>query len=419
MITQPTASNRLTVNEQSKAPSLPLNTKCFDSQDSLTQNNFPGFATRAIHVGQEPDLETGAVTVPIYATSTYVQQELGKNKGYEYARVSNPTRDRLEKNLAALEGGIASRVFASGMAAINALFAMYKSGDHVVCGHNLYGGVPRLFNQVLAGYGMEFAYVDTSDAGNVERAIREKTRMVYVETPTNPLMALSDLAAISKVCHQKKIDLVVDNTFMSPYFQQPIALGADLVVHSTTKFLNGHSDGLGGVVVCTRPEQAEQLGFVQKAAGAILSPFEAWLVLRGVKTITVRMQQHDRNGRLVADFLSQHRKVKKVFYPGLPDHPQYELAQRQMSGFGAMISFETGSLSNANKLLKGVRVCSFAESLGGVETLISHPATMTHAAVGEKGRKEIGITNGMLRISVGIENVEDIIADLDQALDAI
>src|SRR6202050_1513820 len=234
MITQPTAANRLTVNEQSKAPSLPLNTKCFDSQDSLTQNNFPGFATRAIHVGQEPDLETGAVTVPIYATSTYVQQELGKNKGYEYARVSNPTRDRLEKNLAALEGGIASRVFASGMAAINALFAMYKSGDHVVCGHNLYGGVPRLFNQVLTGYGLEFTYVDTSDVRNVERAIRRKTRMVYVETPTNPLMDLADIQAISKVCRNEKVELVVDNTFMSPYFQQPIALGADMVAPPTT-----------------------------------------------------------------------------------------------------------------------------------------------------------------------------------------
>ena len=378
-----------------------------------------GFATRAIHVGQEPDRETGAVTVPIYATSTYVQEEIGKNKGYEYARVSNPTRTRLEQNLASLEGGVAARVFASGMAAINALCTMFKSGDHVVCGHNLYGGVPRLFNQVLSGYGMEFSYVDTSDVRNVQPGIRRNTRMVYVETPTNPLMALSDIAAISEVCRRKKIDLVVDNTFMSPYFQQPIALGADMVVHSTTKFLNGHCDGLGGVVVCTKPEQAEQLGFVQKAAGAILSPFECWLVLRGVKTLAARMEQHDRNGRAVADFLAQHRKVKKVFYPGLPDHPQYELARKQMTGFGSMISFETGSLSNANKMLRKVRVCSLGESLGGVETLISHPATMTHAAVGEKGRKEIGITDGMVRLSVGIENVEDIIADLDQALAAI
>jgi cystathionine beta-lyase/cystathionine gamma-synthase len=383
------------------------------------KNKQPGFATRAIHCGQESDPETGAVTVPIYPTSTYVQQELGKNKGYEYARVSNPTRTRLEENLAALEGGIASRVFASGMAAINAICTMYKSGDHFVCGNDLYGGVPRLFNQVLANYGMEFTYVDTSDARNVDRAIRKNTRMVYIETPTNPLMSLSDIESIGPICQRRKVELVVDNTFMSPYFQQPIALGASMVVHSTTKFLNGHSDGLGGVVVCTTKEQAERLAFVQKAAGAILSPFECWLVLRGVKTLAARMEKHDHNGRIVADFLTRHKNVKKVFYPGLPEHPQHELARRQMSGFGSMITFETGSLSNAKKMLKKVRVCSLAESLGGVETLISHPATMTHAALGEKGRREIGITDGLVRISVGIENVEDIVADLDQALAAI
>src|SRR5271165_4054109 len=385
----------------------------------MKKNRQAGFATRAIHDGQEPDPWTGAVTVPIYATSTYVQQGIGRNKGYEYARVSNPTRDRLEKNLAALEGGTAARVFASGMAAINAICTMYKSGDHVVCGNDLYGGVPRLFNQVLANFGMQFSYVDTSDAKNVERAIRKNTRMVYIETPTNPLMSLSDIQAIGQICRRTKVELVVDNTFMSPYFQQPIALGAGMVVHSTTKFLNGHSDGLGGVVVCTTKEQADKLAFVQKAAGAILSPFECWLVLRGVKTLAVRMEQHDRSGRVVADFLANHKKVKKVFYPGLPDHPQHELARRQMSGFGAMITFETGSLSNAKKMLKKVRVCSLAESLGGVETLISHPATMTHAALGEKGRREIGITDGLVRISVGIEDVEDIIDDLNQALAAI
>jgi cystathionine gamma-lyase/cystathionine beta-lyase/cystathionine gamma-lyase/homocysteine desulfhydrase len=379
----------------------------------------PGFATRAIHAGQEPDRETGAVAPPIYATSTYVQQELGRNLGYEYARVSNPTRTRLEENLACLEGGVGARVFASGMAAINAICAMLQSGDHLVCGHDLYGGVPRLFNQVLSGYGMQFSYVDTTKAENVEKAIRDTTRMVYVETPTNPLMTVSDLGAISQICRRRKVELVVDNTFMSPYFQQPIALGADMVVHSTTKFLNGHSDGLGGVVVCTRPEQIEKLSFVQKAAGAILSPFECWLVLRGVKTLAVRMEQHDRSGRIVAGFLATHRKVKKVFYPGLPEHPQHQLAKRQMTGFGAMITFETGSLSNAKKLLKNVRVCSLGESLGGVETLISHPATMTHAALGEKGRNAIGITDGMVRISVGIENVEDLLADLERALAAI
>jgi cystathionine beta-lyase/cystathionine gamma-synthase len=376
----------------------------------------PGFATRAIHHGQEADPLTGAVTVPIYPTSTYVQQGIGENKGYEYSRVSNPTRARLEQNLAALEGGIAAPVFASGMAAINAVATLLKPGDHVVCGNDLYGGTPRLFNQVLAVYGLEFSYVDTSEAENVERAIRKNTRMVYVETPTNPLMALSDLAEISRICRRKKAELVVDNTFMSPYFQQPLSLGADMVIHSTTKFLNGHSDGLGGVVVCSKPEQAEKLAFLQKAAGAILSPFECWLILRGVKTLAARMEVHDRNGRVVADFLAKHKKVRKVFYPGLADHPQHELAKRQMSGFGSMITFETGSLKNANKMLKKLRVCSLAESLGGVETLISHPATMTHAGLGEKGRKAIGITDGMVRISVGIEDLQDILDDLESGL---
>jgi cystathionine gamma-lyase/cystathionine beta-lyase/cystathionine gamma-lyase/homocysteine desulfhydrase len=378
-----------------------------------------GFATKAIHVGQEADPLTGAVSVPIYPTSTYVQQEIGKNKGYEYARVSNPTRDRLETNLAALEGGTASRVFASGMAAINAITSMLKAGDHVVAGHNLYGGTPRLFNQVLANFGLTFTYVDTSNLKKVASAFQKSTRLLFLETPTNPLMELCDLRAICELSHRHGVEVVVDNTFMSPYFQRPIKLGADMVVHSTTKFLNGHSDGLGGVVVCTKPEQAEKLAFLQKCAGAILSPFECWLILRGVKTLAVRMEQHDRSGRKVADYLSKHKKVQKVFYPGLPDHPHYELAKRQMSGFGSMIAFETGSLANANKMLRKVRVCSLAESLGGVETLISHPATMTHAGVGEEGRRKIGITDGMVRISVGIEDVDDILADLDQALAAI
>jgi cystathionine beta-lyase/cystathionine gamma-synthase len=385
----------------------------------MKKNRKPGFATRAIHSGQEPDPLTGAVTVPIYPTSTYVQQGIGEHKGYEYSRVSNPTRARLEENLAALEGAMAARVFASGMAAINAVASMLRAGDHVVCGDDLYGGTPRLFNQVWSDFGLEFSYVDTSDATNVERAIRRNTRLVYVETPTNPLMRLSDLGAISQICRRKKVQLVVDNTFMSPYFQQPIALGADMVVHSTTKFLNGHSDGLGGVVVCSTQEQAEKLAFLQKAAGAILSPFECWLVLRGVKTLAARMEIHDRNGRRVAQFLASHKKVTEAFYPGLADHPQHALAKRQMSGFGSMITFETGSLKNANKMLKRLQVCSLGESLGGVETLISHPATMTHAALGEKGRKAIGITDGMVRISVGIEDVDDIVDDLDQALGAI
>ena len=377
------------------------------------------FATRAIHAGQEPELATGAVNVPIYASSTYVQEEIGKHKGYEYSRVSNPTRDRLETNLAALEGGVASRVFASGMAAINAVASMLKAADHIVAGHNLYGGTPRLFNQVLVNFGLTFTYVDTSDLSKVEKAFQKNTRLLFVETPTNPLMQLSDLRAISELSHQHGVEVVVDNTFMSPYFQRPIELGADMVVHSTTKFLNGHSDGLGGVVVCTKREQAEKLAFLQKCAGAILSPFECWLILRGVKTLAVRMLQHDCNGRKVADYLSKHKKVEKVFYPGLVDHPQHALAKRQMKGFGSMIAFETGSLANANQMLRKVRICSLAESLGGVETLISHPATMTHAAVGEEGRRKIGITDGLVRISVGIEDVDDILADLDQALAAI
>jgi cystathionine gamma-lyase/cystathionine beta-lyase/cystathionine gamma-lyase/homocysteine desulfhydrase len=386
----------------------------------MSKSALLSFATRAVHTGQEPDPLTGAVSVPIYPTSTYVQEELGKNKGYEYSRVSNPTRTRLEENLASLESGLAARVFSSGMAAIHAITMLLKAGDHLVCGHDLYGGVPRLFNQVLVDFGLEFTYVDTSISANVERAIRKNTRMVYVETPTNPLMSITDLRAVSAICRRKKLDLVVDNTFMSPYFQQPIALGADMVVHSTTKFLNGHSDGLGGVVICTRPDQAERLAFLQKTSGAILSPFECWLVLRGVKTLGVRMPRHDENGRTVADYLDAHKKVQQVFYPGLPHHPQHDLAKRQMSGFGSMITFETGSLNNAKRMLKRAKgTLSLGESLGGVETLISHPATMTHAALGEKGRKAIGITDGLVRISVGIEDADDIIADLEYALAGI
>lgn len=392
-------------------------------QDGLERSNKKqpiGFATQAIHVGQEPDPSTGAVAVPIFATSTYVQEELGRHKGYEYARVSNPTRTRLEQNLAALESGSSAHVFASGMAATVAVTQCFlKQGDHLLCGHNVYGGVPRLFNQVIANYGVEFSYVDTSDLDAVKKALRWNTRIVWIETPTNPLMVLSDIKEIAAIAHSKKAELVVDNTFMSPYFQQPLALGADMVVHSTTKFLNGHSDGLGGVVVATKPIHAEKLAFMQKAAGAILSPFECWLVLRGVKTLAVRMEKHDQNGRAVADFLRKHKKVKKVLYPGFTDHPQYALAKRQMTGFGSMITFETGSLKNAKKMLAKVRVCSLGESLGGVETLISHPATMTHAALGEAGRKEIGLTDGMVRISVGIEDINDILGDLDQALAAI
>jgi cystathionine gamma-lyase/cystathionine beta-lyase/cystathionine gamma-lyase/homocysteine desulfhydrase len=382
----------------------------------MPKTKVPGFSTRAIHVGNEADPSTGAVAPPIFATSTYAQEELGKTKGYDYSRAGNPTRTRLEQNLASLEGGVAARVFSSGMAAVAAVCQTMKAGEHIVACNNLYGGVPRLFNQVLVNHGLEFTYVDASDARNVKRAIRKNTRYVHIETPTNPLRALTDIAAVSEVAHQQGCEVVVDNTFLSPYFQNPIKFGADIVMHSTTKFLNGHSDGIGGVLVCTTAEQAEKLAFIQKAVGAILSPFECWLVLRGVKTLAVRMRQHEENGHMVADFLSSHRKVKKVLYPGLKGHPQHELACRQQAGFGSMITFETGSLGNAKRMLKRVRVCTLGESLGGVETLISHPATMTHAAIGEKGRKAIGLTDGMVRISVGIEDVKDLLADLEQAL---
>jgi cystathionine beta-lyase/cystathionine gamma-synthase len=377
-----------------------------------------GFATDAIHQGQEPDPATGAVVVPIYQTSTYVQEELGKHKGYEYSRTGNPTRAALERSMAALEGGRRGLAFASGMAAINAVMTLLKSGDHVVCSQEAYGGTPRLFNAILKNFGLEFTYVDTTVAANVEQALRPNTRMVYTETPTNPLMNISDLAAIAAVTRPRKIRLVVDNTFLSPYFQKPLALGADIVVHSTTKYLNGHSDGVGGVAVLAHDEDAERLKFIQNAAGAIMGPFDAWLVLRGVKTLAVRMRQHDSNAMTIAQHLVRHAKVKRVFYPGLLDHPQHVLARKQQSGFGGMMAFETGSLANARAVLNGVRLCSLAESLGGVETLISHPATMTHAYLSEEERQRLGITQGMVRLSVGIEDVEDLIADLDQALGA-
>jgi len=375
------------------------------------------FSTKAIHVGSEPDPATGAVTVPIYQTSTYAQEGLGKHKGYEYARTQNPTRFALERNLAALEGGTAAFAFASGMAAITALMhALLEKGDHVVVSDNTYGGTFRLFEYVLKKYGLEFSYVDTSVVENIERALRPATRMVFLETPTNPVMVLTDIGAASEIAHRAGVKVAVDNTFMSPYFQRPLELGADIVIHSTTKYLNGHSDGVGGAVIVADEEDALKLKFVQNAAGAIISPMDAWLVLRGIKTLPLRMRQHDANGRAVAAFLSEHPKVERVHYPGLPSHPQYELACRQMSGFGGMISFDVGSLEKARTVLESVHLCSLAESLGGVETLISHPATMTHAIVPPQERQRLGITDGLVRVSVGCEDVEDIIADLDQAL---
>ena len=375
-----------------------------------------GFATDAIHAGQEPDPSTGAVVVPIYQTSTYVQEELGKHKGYEYSRTGNPTRAALERNMAVLEGGAKAFAFASGMAATNAVMTLLKSGDHVVASEGAYGGTPRLFDAVLRNFGLEFSYVDSTDVANVSAALRPNTKMVFVETPTNPLMKLTDLAALSAITRPRGVLLTVDNTFLSPYFQNPLKLGADVVVHSTTKYLNGHSDGVGGVAVLASEEHAARLKFVQNAAGAILGPFDAWLVLRGVKTLAVRMRQHEANAMAIAEYLTRHPSVKKVYYPGLPDHPQYALAKRQMAGFGGMMSIETGSLDRARAALNHVQVFSLAESLGGVESLICHPATMTHAYFSEAERQRLGITPGLVRLSVGIEDKEDLLADLEQAL---
>jgi cystathionine beta-lyase/cystathionine gamma-synthase len=375
-----------------------------------------GFATTAIHAGQEPDPSTGAVITPIYQTSTYVQDALGEHKGFEYARTQNPTRLAAERNLAALEGGSFGHCFASGMSAITTVLMLLKAGDHVIASDNMYGGTYRLFERVLRGFGLDFTYADTADAANVKAALRDETKMVYVETPTNPVMTVADLEGIGRLARAEGLRLVVDNTFMSPFFLRPVEFGADIVVHSTTKYLNGHSDSVGGVVVTTRAEDAERVGFLQNAVGAILSPFDSWLVLRGTKTLALRMRQHDANGRAVASFLAEHPKVQKVYYPGLPQHPQHERAKKQMSGFGGMIAFDLGSLAGARAVLDNVKLCALAESLGGVETLISHPATMTHASVPAAERRRLGITDGLVRISVGVEEVEDIIADLDAAL---
>ncbi|MEK6300973.1 MAG: cystathionine gamma-synthase [Acidobacteriota bacterium] len=377
------------------------------------------FSTKAIHAGQEPDPSTGAVSIPIYQTSTYAQEGIGKNRGFEYARTQNPTRSALETNLAALEGGRACFAFASGMAATNAVMTLLRAGDHVIVSDNTYGGTFRLFDKILKKFGVEFSYVDAREPQNVEDAARPETRMVFIETPTNPVMSLVDIKAVAEITRRRGVRLVVDNTFMSPYFQQPLELGADIVVHSTTKYLNGHSDSIGGAVILDDEEDILAMAFIQNAAGAIISPLDAWLVMRGTKTLAVRMRQHDENGRIVAQFLSEHPKVQQVYYPGLKSHPQHELARRQMTGFGGMISFETGSLENASRVLEGVKLCTLGESLGGVETLISHPATMTHASVPEVERNRLGITDGLVRISVGIEDVEDIIADLDRAFGAL
>lgn len=375
-----------------------------------------GIATDAIHVGQEPDPATGAIVFPIYQTSTYVQEEMGKTKGYDYARTAHPNRRALERCLAKLEGGSSAFVFSSGMAAIDAVFRLLRPGDHLIVSRAVYGGVYRLLTQLLVHFGLQFDFIDTSDLNATAAAIRANTRMVYVESPTNPTMILTDLAATARLARERSITMVVDNTFLSPYCQQPLALGAHIVVHSITKYLNGHSDAVGGAAILTRQEDADRLYFLQRSAGTGLAPMDCWLVSRGVKTLAVRMEQHCKNGMAVAQFLAGHPRVRQVHYPGLPSHPQHELAARQQRGFGAMLSFDVGSLEAARRLLNHVRLCSLAESLGGVETLISHPGTMTHASMPPEVRHGIGITDGLIRISVGIEDAEDLIADLDQAL---
>jgi cystathionine beta-lyase/cystathionine gamma-synthase len=381
--------------------------------------NQARFSTTCIHAGQEPDPSTGAIITPIFQTSTYVQEELGRHKGYEYARTQNPTRAALEANIAAIEGGKAGFAFASGMAAIGAITSMLQAGDHVVVTDNTYGGTFRLFDKVLTKYKLEFSYVDTSKPDLVEAAVRPATKMLFVETPTNPVLRLTDMAAVAAIAKRHGLRLVVDNTFASPCVQRPIAFGADMVMHSTTKYLNGHSDSVGGIVIAVRDDDIEWLRFIQNAAGAILSPFDSWLVLRGTKTLAVRMAQHNVNGQAVAEFLASHPKVRSAIYPGLPSHPQHDLAKRQMQGFGGMVSFDVGSFEAARAVCNGVKLMALAESLGGVETLICHPASMTHASVPPERRAAIGLTDSMVRISVGIEDPQDLIDDLRQALEAV
>jgi cystathionine beta-lyase/cystathionine gamma-synthase len=383
-------------------------------------SNFPyKYDTLAVHAGQYPDPQTGAVNVPVYLTSTFQLTGIATDRGWDYSRAGNPTRDRLEEALAALEGGYSGHAFSSGMAAISALVAMLRTGDHLICSHNVYAGTVRLFDQIVSHYGIAIDYVDTSNLAAVEAAIRPNTKLIHVETPSNPLMVLTDIAAVSKLAHAHGIEVSVDNTFLSPVLQSPLALGADIVMHSTTKYLNGHSDGLGGALIGSRPEHKERFLLVQKAAGGILSPFECFLVLRGIRTLPLRIRQHEENGRAVAAFLSTHPKVKKLAYPGLRSHPQYDLAVRQQKGFGSMMSFEVESREAAGRFLAAIKIFLSAESLGGVESLASHSATTTHASVTEEQRASMGITQGRIRLSAGIEDKQDLIADLDQALEAV
>ena len=377
------------------------------------------FNTVCIHAGQSPDPSTGAIITPIYQTSTYVQDALGVHKGYEYARTQNPTRAALEANLAAIENGKAGFCFASGMAATGAIMSLLKAGDHVVSTANLYGGTYRLFEQVLRKHNLDFTYVDTADLRALESAIRPDTRLLFLETPTNPTLTVTDLFAACTIAHGHGVPVAVDNTFASPCVQRPIDFGADLVMHSTTKFLNGHSDSVGGAVIATRDDHIEWLRFVQNAEGAIISPMDAWLVLRGTKTLPIRMERHNANAMVLAEYLAAHPKVAAVHYPGLPGHPQHELARRQMRGFGGLVSFRLGSLERARTFLNSVRLIALAESLGGVESLVSHPASMTHASVPAGERARLGIADDLVRLSVGIEDVEDLRDDLAQALERV
>lgn len=373
------------------------------------------FGTRAIHAGQRPDMLSGAIMTPIYTTSTYVQEGLGKNKGYEYARGKNPTREALERNVAALEGGTHGFAYSSGMGATDSIMKLFKSGDHIVAGESSYGGTFRLFDKILKNFGLCFSYVDSRDPQRVEDACNKNTVAIMMETPTNPMMRLTDLAAVGQIAKRKKALFIVDNTFASPYFQRPFDYGADIVYHSSTKYLNGHSDMVGGIAVVRDDSLAERMQFIVNAAGAVPGAFDAWLVLRGTKTLHLRMPRHDENGRKIASWLAEKLGHENVIYPGLPSHPQHELAKRQMKGFGGMISVLTGSKERAAKILSKVRVFSLAESLGGVESLISHPASMTHASVPPERRADLGLTDDLIRLSCGVEDVGDLIADLEQA----
>ncbi|MBK8248567.1 MAG: PLP-dependent transferase [Gemmatimonadetes bacterium] len=375
-----------------------------------------GFGTRAIHAGQRPDPVSGAIMTPIYQTSTYAQEALNQHKGYEYARGKNPTREALERNLASLENGVHGFAFGSGMGCMDSIMKLFKSGDRIVCADNLYGGTPRLFDRILVNYGLRFSYVDTRDPGQVADAMGPDVKAIVVETPTNPLMHLTDIAAVAAIAHSHGALLIVDNTFATPVFQRPLEQGADIVFHSTTKYLNGHSDMIGGAAIVRDDDLGARLQFILNSAGAVPGPFDAWLVLRGTKTLHLRMAAHDANGRAIAAFLADRLGDSRVFYPGLPSHPQHELAKRQMSGFGAMISFEMGSKESARTVMNRLKVFTIAESLGGVESLVNHPASMTHASVPVERRAMIGITDGLIRLSVGVEDQADLLKDLDQAL---